>query len=195
MTKHLYRLSTKLQASLRAAAGNPPAADWSAQVARVELDAWAALHEWHRHGERVVRITEEQELAMLANPLPPSLPMASPLTVEALGIQLAEREDWVVVARIPAQQVIPVYREQIFAYRQAVIVYLTEIGKSIASGYLNIEDQPTVADLSLRPGVALTMDGQRELTEAEVMSEDYRLALAIHRLYGYRQTKSPNPPQ
>ena len=188
MTKHLYALANNLQSALRRAAGDTlPPVDWSKRALRVHLDAWATLWRWHQVGEPIIRITEEAEDAIISGGLPASLRLAdAPLSKEALACQLPDRSQWVVIARhSPGPCTVQVWEQHGWTFAQPVLTYCanTESG-GIMSGFVNLIDMPTVADLRLIPGKLITKDGRTpDLTESEVTEDEYRLHLAIHSLY------------
>lgn len=194
MTKHLYRLATNLQRSLLAVAGDSaPPINWGALAPRVMIDAWATLSRWNASGEAITRITDEQESAILADPLPPNLPLATvPIRHGALACQLPALTDWIVIARhAPAPARVTVRHPHGWDYAQPVLTYIANCGDkpdSIASGFVNLIDQPTPAALSLIPGRTIRADGSiPRLSEADITEEDYRLSLAIAALYRRRQ--------
>lgn len=185
MTKHLYRLAHALQETLRKSAGSPPAKNWVQSVPRMHLDAWATLFRWNQIGEPITRITEEQESALLEG-LPPDLDLArTPLSQPALAIQMPERKYWFVIARHEAKEPIVVHGEQMWAFQNPIITYVSNCHDGLLmSGYVNLGDQPTPAHLRLYPGFALKSDGScQPLAEAEITEDDYRLALALSAFY------------
>lgn len=188
MTKHLYTLARNLQSALLQAAGDlPPPVNWGKLALRVHLDAWATLYRWHEAGEPITRITPEAEDAILSGGLPPDLPLATaPLAQPALACQLPDRSQWIVIARhSPAPSHITLRAAHGWTFAQPVLTYCsnTETG-GIMSGFVNLTDQPTLADLRLSPGRSIKSDGQiKSLSESEVTEDEYRLALAIHSLY------------
>ena len=187
MKKHLYRHATTLQAALRRAAGDsPPPVDFGKLCPRVQLDAWATLFRWHQAGEPSVRITDESEDAALSVPLPGDLHLAThPLRHEAVAFQLPERSLWIVLARhAPAPCHVAVWQDHGWDYSQPLLTYCANTESGLAAGYINLTDQPTLAELRLVPGRLIRGDGLAEtLTEAEITDDDYRLSLAIHHLY------------
>ncbi len=192
MTKHLYSLSARLQEQLLGAAMLYPQDEWARHAPRVQIDAWATLWRWHVTGEQIVRLTDEAEGAILARPLPVDLLLSTaPLRHESLALQLPDRSEWIVIARhAPAPAVIPVYGPHTWAYAQPLLTYVASSPRGtpegIASGYVNLIDQPTPRDLRLIPGTVTDIATERvasHLTEADVVREDYHLALAIHALF------------
>lgn len=188
MKKHLYRHATTLQSALRRAAGDfPLPVNFGKLCPRVQLDAWATLFRWHQAGEPTVRITDESEDAAISAPLPRDLHLAThPLRHEAVAFQLPERSLWIVLARhAPAPCHVVVWQEHGWDFAQPLLTYCanTESG-GLAAGYINLADQPTLADLRLDPGHIMRRDGKTDkLTDAEITDDDYRLTLAIHHLY------------
>ena len=190
MTKHLYRIATSVQEQLLGAALLSPASEWPKQVSRVQLDAWATLWRWHAIGEPITRITPEAEDAMLDQPLPPDLPLATARTrSEALAVQLPDPREWIVIARHPGNATIIVQSQHCYGYAQPLLTYCASSARGsesgYTSGYINLIDQPTIGDVRLYAGTitdAFT-ERQQALTEAEITDDDYRLAIAIHALY------------
>ncbi len=187
MTKSLYRIAERAQATLRALYAPATATTWADHAPRLWLDAWAALWAWDAAGQPVTRITDEAEHAILAHPLPADLPLATAPTRRgaAIGCIMPERTLWAVVARIDARQGIPVYGAQSFGHTQPLLVWLrNEEGDGISAGYYSLHDQPTLGSLHLLPGTSLRADGTtRPLGAAEVAEDDYRVLLALHYLY------------
>lgn len=205
--KLIYRVSHWLQREL-IAIGHP-----LDRAPRIQLDAWASLLTWHQSGEQVWRIREEQAERLLDEPLPAELDLATaPTRGHAVCYTLPDRREWIVLARIPANHTITVHGDLGWAYRQPVLTYCTTIGARLASGYLQLLDQPHPPDLALRPGTALFRrlpptslagvsetvhspshppgggpgDGnfsQRQLGDADIVEEDYRVSLAIAQHY------------
>lgn len=190
MTKHLYRIATSVQEQLLGAALLYPPAEWPKHVPRVQLDAWSTLWRWHAIGAPITRITPEAEDAMLDKPMPPDLPLATARTrSEALAVQLPDPSEWLVIARHPANATIIVQSQHCYGYAQPLLTYCGSSSRGSADGYtsgfINLIDQPTLAEVRLYAGTitdAIT-ERQQALTDADVTSDDYRLALAIHALY------------
>lgn len=181
MTRQALLLAHRLQSALLQLAGGGPLS----AAPRVLLDGWATLYRWHAAGQRVTRLTAEHEDAILDNPLPQDLDLAeADLRHEAIGIELSDRRDWIVIARhAPAPCEVVVQGEIRWAYGQPLLTFVTEIGGDIKAGYFNLAAMPTPDALALRPGIALTRAGVRALAESETLEEDYRVALAIPTLY------------
>jgi len=176
MRKHIYRLANDLQHRLLEV-GNP-----LDRAPRVILDAWASLWRWHDTGERTWRITSEHEDALMANPLPSDLPLATAKRRgPAVAYQLPDRRQWIVLAYHDGKrEPITVLGPEIgWSYSQPILTFATMIDDALASGYYNLTDQPTPADLHLRPGTSL----RGALTAADIVEEDYRVAIAITDYY------------
>lgn len=180
MTTDIHALAHHLQAEILRSVERDPA-NWSSQVARVQLDAWATLARWHEHGERVWRISAAAADETADMLLPPDLSLATARTRgEAVAYQLPDRPEWIILARhAPAPCVVPVAEGVSWAWGQPLLTYCTLLdGGPMAAGYYSLTDQPTPARLSLRPGNTL---GQtlRALTEASIAEEEYRVGLAL----------------
>ena len=183
MKQSLYAHAQRLQPLLlryHEQAADP--ARWADAVPRVLLDSWATLEAWHRHGERVWRISRavaEETADML---LPPDLSLATAATRgPAVAYQLPDRAEWIVIARhAPAPSAITVRGPDIgWGWRQPLLTYCTELDDgTLAAGYYSLTDQPTPARLSLRPGVTLGLT-LRQLTAASIAEEEYRVGLAL----------------
>lgn len=191
MTKHLYRIATGLQETLLGAARLHPPDEWPLLVPRVQIDAWATLWRWNAAGEPVHRMTEAEEADILDHPLPASLPLlTAPARAGALAVQLPVRSDWIVIARhAPAPITIPVVGDVCYGFAQPLLTYCTPGSgsgpNSLGSGFVNLLDQPTMADLRL--GAGTVTGGQAAkivpLSDSDLVTDDYRLTLAIAALY------------
>lgn len=183
--KALYAYAQSLQpALLKAHQEAKDPARWVESAPRVMLDAWATLEAWHRHGERVWRITPAAADETADMLLPPSLDLATaPTRGAAVAYQLPDRAEWIVLARhAPAPAAVTVLGPDIgWAYRQPVLTYCTEVRGGLASGYYSLADYPTAGALPdlIRPGSSLTIRGARLLGEAETAEESARVALAL----------------
>jgi hypothetical protein len=101
-----------------------------------------------------------------------------------VAVQLPDRDDWIVVARLLPSDIIVVHGSQTWAYAQPVITYVANSGTGIAAGYIGLHDQPTLAHLHLVPGTFAQKHGTiTPLTEADITEDDYRLAIALSVLY------------
>lgn len=163
-----------------------PADTWALHVPRGQLDAWAALVCWHELGEHVTRLTEEMEEALLEAPPDPATPLASTaVRREAIGIQMPDRSEWLVMARIPALARIPVHGAHHWGYRQPVIAWCGSSPSGnedgYISGYINLLDQPTLADVRISGGLvtSLLTEESRARSAADLIGDDYRVSLAL----------------
>lgn len=152
---------------------------------RVLLDAWASLEAWHRHGERVWRISRAAAEETADMILPHDLPLATTRTRgHAVAYQLPERSEWIVLARhAPAPGVVTVRGPDVgWAYAQPLLTYATEIQGRLCAGYYSLADYPTAGSLPdlIRPGHAYRAAGSpRALGAAETAEESARVALAL----------------
>ena len=188
MTKHIYRIASGLQETLLGAAMLYPPDEWPHHVPRVHLDAWATLYRWHAEGERIWRVTEQEEAWMLDHPLPARLPLIdAPVRAEALAVQLPDRSEWVVIARhATAPVTIPVHGDVRFGYTQPLLTYCSPGSRtddgSLGSGFVNLIDQPEYGSIRL---IAGTLTGEqdaaeRQLTKDELGMDAYRLLVGIN---------------
>lgn len=187
MRKQAHQLARGLQQQLQAALASHGAA-WTQHVPQVSLDAWTALVAWHQAGEPVTRLTDEAEDAILAQPLPADLPLATARVRRggAIAVIMPERSLWIILARLAAQQPVPVQDGWTLGRRQAILAYVRNDpdSRGIAAGYYSLEDHLTLGSLHLRPGTTLRADGTtRPLGEADTADDDYRVLLALHQLY------------
>lgn len=171
MTKQLHKLARELQARLLTGGG-------PSGVERAVLDGWASLYRWHESGERVWRIEEDDEPPAL----PDDLPLATaPLFAPAVCYHGPDRAEWIVVARHAAEEPIPTGEGLApFAYPDPVITYAALIGKTLASGFVNLADQPTPSALYLMAGKS----AERWLDDDDIAPEETRLRRALR--YWYR---------
>lgn len=187
MQATLHRLARSTQATLLSAATAPQSpGTWAHTVPRVMLDTWATLARWHLAGEPCIRLTDEQEQAVIDRPLPPDMPLAdAPLRTEALAIALPERAGWLVIARHPERAVIPVREDVSYSLGPALITYVAgERDGEISAGYVSLRDMPTPGQLTLRPGRHYAATGKvRRVSDSEHATDDYRLAVGITVLY------------
>jgi len=198
MTKHIYRLASGLQDQLLGAAMLHPAGEWARLVPRVQLDAWASVWRWHIDGEIITRVTEEMAAAFAAHPLPGDLPLATaPLQSASLGVQLPDRSEWIVIARhAPAPATIPVHGQHHWAYAQPVLTYCASsaLGSQtgLASGFVNLIDQPTPRDITLFAGRVTSMETEESRPITDISVDAQRLAIALHALFT-AQHDNPRP--
>jgi hypothetical protein len=180
MTKHLHTIATRLQQRLLGAGWPPSSAD------RVLVDAWAALLGWHHGGETIYRVRSD----VRTPPVPPGLPLATAPVVRAGVCYVLDRSDWIIVARHEAHAVLPIRaHERSISYPAPVLVYATELSAGhLASGYVNLVDQPTPRHLRIYPGQAKTELGPRPIGAEELGEEMLRLARVLP-LYYYRAKK------
>lgn len=170
-TKRLYMIATRLQNLILQAGsieGSP----------RVFIDGWASLYRWTINHERVWRISEEQADRLLDAPLPANLLLATaPTRGEACCYILPDRRSWILVARhVPAPSEIVVRSDVRWAYAQPVVTYLSEDDSGgIETGYVNLTDQPTPADLILIPGTGRS--------PINILDIDAKLSLALAQHY------------
>ncbi|HEX2861528.1 MAG TPA: hypothetical protein VHN79_07800 [Lacunisphaera sp.] len=186
MKKSLYTQAQRLQPLLlryHQQAADP--AGWIEGVPRVVLDGWATLSAWHRHGERVWRISAAAADETADMLLPPDLDLATArVRGEAVAYQLPERSEWIVLARhAPAPCAVTVLGPDIgWSYAQPVLTYCTE-GEDggLRAGYYSLADYPTACSLPdlIRPGTATGMRGTRQLGAADTADESARVALAL----------------
>lgn len=170
MLSHIYEIANRLQRSLLEAESIPTAP-------RVALDGWASLQAWNQAGQQRWPISPEQADRLLDEPLPVDLALATASTRGPAVCYVLPDGAWIVLARHEKNQFIPVFGEVGWGYSGPVLTYCTELeDRSVASGYINLLDQPTPAHLKLYPGTA-TKAGP--LTEVQITEEDYRLSLAI----------------
>lgn len=171
MTKQLHKLATQLQARLLTRGG-------PTGIERAVLDGWASLYRWHQAGERVWRIEEDDAPPALRDDLPLA---TAPIYAPGVCYHGPERAEWIVVARHAAAE--PVYygeaAEQAYAYPAPVITYAALIGTTLASGFLNLSDQPTPAALYLLAG----RSAERWLDDDDIAPEETRLRRALRHWY------------
>ena len=140
----------------------------------------------------MTRITEEMEDRLTCKPLPPDLPLATvPLRRQALACQLPEPGQWIVIARHAAEQPIQVYEALAWAERSPMLTYCASGASghpdALRAGYINLRDQPTPAHLQLYKGTVTdqaTDQPHHALTDADLITDDYLLTLALSALYG-----------
>lgn len=187
MKQALYAHAQAIQPQLlRLHQRAPDPARWVETVPRVLIDAWATLEAWHRHGERVWRISRaaaEETADML---LPADLPLATARTRgEAVAYQLPERDEWIVLARHQPRTPITVLGPAvgIDGFAQPLLTYVTELRDgALAAGYYSLADYPTAGSLPdlIRGGHGYsTTRAPRPLGEAETAEESARVALAL----------------
>lgn len=180
MKQAIYSLAERLQTELLQTADRHPDG-WVKHTHRVQLDAWATLSRWHNSGERVWRISQAMAEETEDMVLPSDLDLATArVRGEAVAYQLPERSEWILLARhAPAPCDVQVRGNVAWAYAHPVLTYCTLLPDgALAAGYFSLSDQPTPNRLVLHAGITL---GQsvRSLTEASIVEEEYRIALAL----------------
>jgi hypothetical protein len=182
MRKDLHRLAHRLQALLRQHEGQGSLP----QAPRAAIDAWAALTAWHAAGEPMLRLTDEAEDALLSLGLPPDLPLATAPTTrrgDALLIQTPDRAHHVLVARLAQDAQVPICEGASLHLTGRLLVYCIP-QEQLASGFFQLRDQPTPADLHLLPGLVARADGTTiQLSDADISVDDYLVTLGILALY------------
>lgn len=175
MTKRIHTLAHEVQARLLAGPWPPKQ--------RVLVDAWAALIVWRAEGEHVFRL----RAGVHAPPIPPDLRLVSaPLRKAAVCYILPLRGQWMILARVPAQYPLPVRSpERTLAFRQPLLCYatVTESG-SLASGHINLWDQPSPRDVKIIPGTTRGEIGARKMETEEISEESIRLAQVLPWFFG-----------
>lgn len=182
MRKDLYALATQLQSLLRAHAEQGTLAT----APRAVIDAWAALTAWHAAGEPMLRLTDEAEDALLTHGLPPDLQLATARTTrrgDALLVQTPDRAHHVLVARLAQDAHVPICEGASIHLTGRLLVYCIP-QEQLASGFFQLRDQPTPADLHLLPGLVARADGTSiQLSDADITVDDYLATLGILALY------------
>ena len=172
MTKHLHRLATGLQRSLLEAPWPLP------DSVTVVRDAWASLYRWHESGEHVYRIRSDVQIP----PIPADLVLATAPTARPAVCYVLDRDRWIVIARHGAEEPIRIRApERVVAFRRPTLTYCaeTETG-GLASGLINLIDQPTPAHLHLYAGNVTRSDGTvHQLAASQISTEGLLLVRAL----------------
>lgn len=179
MTKHIYRLATRLQQTLLGAPWPPP------PEIRVMVDAWASLQAWHAAGEHVYRIRRDVRMP----PIAPDLDLAAAPTVRPAVCYVLDTDQWLIVARHRAHEPIPIRApERIIGYPAPVLTYCTEVEHGrLASGYVNLTDIPVVSRLRLGAGTSIGLAGATALDGHDISEEMLRLARCLPYYYATAQ--------
>lgn len=177
MTKHLLRIQAALRAKLleRGLPLRPP-------LPPAERDGYAALWQWDHYDRHVHRLTPEQAMAARRG-----LPLDTRLDKDecrgAVAYQLLERGQWIVLARIYARDPITVQDHHALAYAEPMLVYITDLDGTWATGCVNLRDCPTPARLQIAPGKFYRELYSQPLEREDLREELIRLAMVLPHFY------------
>lgn len=174
MTKHIHQIARGLQETLLGAAWPP---DESTRAAR---EAWASLYRWHQAGEHVYRVRTDVRTPAIA----PDLPLATAPTVRPAVCYVLDTDQWIIIARHgPGEPVVIREPERVYAERAATLTWATEYERGLASGRINLREQPTPADLRVGAGTVATARGHRDLDARDIAPDMLRLVRVLPLFY------------
>lgn len=174
MTKRLHQIARGLQDTLLGAAWPP---DDSTRAAR---EAWASLYRWHVAGEHVYRARTD----VRTPPIDPGMPLATAPIARPAVCYVIDTDQWIVIARHgPGEPVVIKHPDRVYAEIAATITWATEYDRGVASGGINLRDQPTPADLRVAAGTVAPTRGQRPLGGSDIAPEMLRLVRVLPLFY------------
>lgn len=176
MTKHLHRIHAALGKQLleRGLPLRPP-------LPPAARDGFAALAKWIEYGECIHRLTSEQAIEARRG-LPPDLRLAQDECRGAVAYQLLDREQWIVLARVPARDPVAIQTAVAFAYPEPMLVYITAL-EEWATGCINLRDAPTPDKLRITPGQLYRELYSQPLEREDIQPEVRRLAMVLPHFY------------
>jgi len=174
MTKRIHQIARGLQAQLLQA-GWPP--EESTRAAR---EAWASLYRWHQAGEHVYRVRTD----VRTPPIAPDLQLSTAPTVRPAVCYVLDSDQWIVIARHgPGEPVVIHNPDRVYAEKSPTLTWATEYERGLASGRINLRDQPAPADLRIGAGSVTTTRGRRPLDAGDIAPEMLRLVRILPLFY------------
>jgi|GEM_PF-4843953 len=176
MTKHLHRIHAALGKQIleRGVPLRPP-------LPPAARDGYAVIAKWIEYGESMHRLTPEQAVSARRG-LPPDLQLARDECRGAVAYQLLERDQWIVLARVPARDPVSLQPAVAFAYADPVLVYITAL-EDWATGCINLRESPTPGKLHIAPGKMYRELYATPLEREDIAPEITRLAMVLPHFY------------
>lgn len=147
-------------------------------------DGYAAMWFWMSGGQPV-----EQLMLDDVGPVPTTLRLdTAPLARQAVGYILIDPRDWLVLARVAAQEPIRIGTTA-YAYPEPMLVWAGWRGERgvIFSGCVNLQHTPTVAGLRLKAGKNFGELGAAQLTRADADDDLLGVGQCLRRFLGIKK--------